>query len=79
MWQCDNCGYTDEDGSSFEEDLDAESGEKVRYCPECGSDEVYQVDEDEPDDNDLSEDEVDDEDEDEEWSDEEEPADREEW
>ncbi len=44
MWQCDNCGYTDEDGKSFEADFDPEAGENVRYCPECGSDEVYQVD-----------------------------------
>jgi hypothetical protein len=46
MWQCDNCGYTDEDATTFEEEYDAESGETVRYCPECGSDEVFQVDED---------------------------------
>jgi len=49
MWQCDNCGYTDEDGTTFEEDAGEGVGETVRYCPECGSDEVFMVDEDEDD------------------------------
>ena len=80
MWQCDNCGYTDENGTTFEEELDPESGENVRYCPECGSDEVYQVDEDdEPEANDLYDDEDSDDGDDEgdgEWGEEEE---REDW
>ena len=65
MWQCANCGYTDEDGSTFEEEIDPENPDEiVRYCPECGSDEVYQVDEE--DDDDLYDDD------DEEWEDEDE-------
>ena len=34
MWQCDNCGYTDEDGSTFEEEYDRESEDTLRFCPE---------------------------------------------
>ena len=51
MWQCDNCGYTDEDGTTFEEEVvesseaSDEAQEAVRYCPECGSDEVFLVEE----------------------------------
>ena len=58
MWQCDNCGYTDEEGTTFEmhneqdEDTDDEE-EVVQYCPECGSDEVFLVDED-PEEEDLA-------------------------
>ena len=74
MWQCDNCGYTDEDGTTFEEEIDEENpDEVVRYCPECGSDEVYQVEEDEIGDEEEYEDdeeEEEDEDEDEDWDDE---------
>lgn len=40
MWQCDNCGYTDEDGTTFEEETEESLEDTVRYCPECGSDEV---------------------------------------
>ena len=40
MWQCDNCGYTDEDGATFEEETEESLEDTVRYCPECGSDEV---------------------------------------
>ena len=47
MWQCDNCGYTDEDGSSFEEETEPGQKDAVRYCPECGSDEVFMVDDEE--------------------------------
>jgi Zn finger protein HypA/HybF involved in hydrogenase expression len=47
MWQCDNCGYTDEDVTAFEEDTEEGLEDTVRYCPECGSDEVFQVDDDE--------------------------------
>ena len=67
MWQCDNCGYTDEDGTTFEEQV-TENGEDEeetsRFCPECGSDEVFEVDEDEDaddfDDSDMDEDDDDD-------------------
>lgn len=45
MWQCDNCGYTDEDGTTFEEETEEGSEDTVRYCPECGSDEVFMVEE----------------------------------
>jgi len=44
MWQCDNCGYTDEDGTTFEEETEEALEDAVRYCPECGSDEVFLVD-----------------------------------
>ena len=44
MWQCDNCGYTDEDGSTFEEETEESLEDAVHFCPECGSDEVFQVD-----------------------------------
>ncbi len=44
MWQCDNCGYTDEDGTTFDEETEKGQEDAVRYCPECGSDEVFQVD-----------------------------------
>jgi len=70
MWQCDNCGYTDEDGTTFEEEVDEENpDEVVRYCPECGSDEVYQVEEDEIGDEEEFEDEEDEDEEedDEDW------------
>jgi hypothetical protein len=51
MWQCENCGYTDEDGTTFEVEVDEDNPEEsVRYCPECGSDEVYQVDDGEEED-----------------------------
>jgi ribosomal protein L37AE/L43A len=50
MWQCDNCGYTDEDGTTFEEETEEGSDETVRYCPECGSDEVFMVEEGDDDD-----------------------------
>ena len=71
MWQCDNCGYTDEDGTTFEEEIDEENPEEVvRYCPECGSDEVYQVDEDDIGDEEDYEDEEEDEEEDDDWDDE---------
>ena len=57
MWQCDNCGYTDEDGTTFEEETEESLEDAVRYCPECGSDEVFLVDEEEdlspPDEEDL--------------------------
>jgi hypothetical protein len=49
MWQCDNCGYTDEDVTAFEEDTEEGLEEPVRYCPECGSDEIFQVDDDDDD------------------------------
>jgi|GEM_PF-1137625 len=49
MWQCDNCGYTDEDGTTFEEETEEGMEEPVRYCPECGSDEVFLVDDEEED------------------------------
>ena len=50
MWQCDNCGYTDEDGTTFEEEAsETNPDEVVRYCPECGSDEVYPVEEEDDD------------------------------
>jgi ribosomal protein S27AE len=45
MWQCDNCGYTDEDGTTFEEETEESLEDTVRYCPECGSDEVFLKDE----------------------------------
>jgi len=45
MWQCDNCGYNDEEGTTFEEEIEAGPGPAVRFCPECGSDEVFLVDE----------------------------------
>ncbi len=62
MWQCDNCGYTDEDGTTFEKEVSEENPDEViRYCPECGSDEVYMIDEE--DDEELFEDEEEDEDE----------------
>jgi ribosomal protein S27AE len=72
MWQCDNCGYTDEDVSSFEEETEEGIEDTVRYCPECGSDEVFLVDDDEVDADDFvengaeaeAEDEAEDEDED---------------
>ena len=70
MWQCDNCGYTDEDGSTFEEEIDEENPEQVvHYCPECGSDEVYQVDadDDEEDDDDDELEEAEEEEDDEDW------------
>ena len=44
MWQCDNCGYTDENGTTFEEETEEGMDETIRYCPECGSDEVFLVD-----------------------------------
>jgi ribosomal protein S27AE len=44
MWQCDNCGYTDEEGVTFDEETSEENpAETVRYCPECGSDDVFLV------------------------------------
>jgi len=43
MWTCQNCGYSEEAGDSFEEELD-DDGEVLRYCPECGSDEVVRGD-----------------------------------
>jgi ribosomal protein S27AE len=49
MWQCDNCGYTDEDGTTFEEETEEGMEEPVRYCPECGSDEVFLVDDEDED------------------------------
>jgi hypothetical protein len=49
MWQCDNCGYTDEDGTTFEEEREEGVEGPVRYCPECGSDEVFLVDDEEED------------------------------
>jgi segregation and condensation protein B len=69
MWQCDNCGYTDEDGSTFEEEIDEENPEQVvHYCPECGSDEVYQVDADDDEEDDDEElDEAEEEEDDEDW------------
>ena len=61
MWQCDNCGYTDEDGATFEEEPKGSNPEApVRYCPECGSDEVYAVEEDEEDLDDEEDDDDDD-------------------
>jgi hypothetical protein len=61
MWQCENCGYTDDDGSTFEVEVDDESSETVRYCPECGSDEVFLMDElDDDSDSPFDEDEDDD-------------------
>ncbi len=81
MWQCDNCGYTDEDGATFEEEPKGTGPEAaVRYCPECGSDEVYAVEEDEEDLDDDEEDEDDDDEED--WDEdfeEEEEENEEEW
>jgi len=57
MWQCDNCGYTDEEGVTFEEETSTENPEEtVRYCPECGSDEVFLVEEMDEDDEDDDED-----------------------
>jgi predicted nucleic acid-binding Zn-ribbon protein len=56
MWQCDNCGYTDEDGTTFEEETEEGSEETVRYCPECGSDEVFIVDEEGEGDDDFEDD-----------------------
>ena len=50
MWQCDNCGYTDEDGTTFEEETEEGMEEPVRYCPECGSDEVFLVDDEDDED-----------------------------
>ncbi len=90
MWQCDNCGYTDENGTTFEEEVSEDNpAEVVRYCPECGSDEVYAVDDDEEEN--LDEDEEDDdfedddeedldedEDEDEDWDDDEDEEDEDE-
>jgi len=55
MWQCDNCGYTDDDGTTFEAETEEGSTETVRYCPECGSDEVFMVDEEGGDDDDFEE------------------------
>lgn len=66
MWQCDNCGYTDEDGGSFEEETQEGVEDSVRYCPECGSDEVFEVDDDQ-DPDDL--DDEDDDDLDDDWDD----------
>jgi RNase P subunit RPR2 len=85
MWQCDNCGYTDEDGSTFEEEAsETNPDEVVRYCPECGSDEVYAVEEE--DDEDFEEDEEEEEEEedeeeedDEDWDEDFEEEDEEEW
>lgn len=83
MWQCDNCGYTDEDGATFEEEpKGAKSEVPVRYCPECGSDEVYAVEEDEEDlDEDDDEDEDEEDDDEEDWDEdfEEEEENEEEW
>jgi len=56
MWTCQNCGFSDENGDSFEEEYDPESEETVRYCPECGSDEVFLVEEEEGSDADMFED-----------------------
>ena len=79
MWQCDNCGYTDEDGATFDEEPKGTVPEEVvRYCPECGSDEVYAVEEDEED----LDDEEDDDDDEEDWDEdfeEEEEENEEEW
>ena len=55
MWQCDNCGYTDEDGTTFEEETEEGMEEPVRYCPECGSDEVFLVDDEDEDDDEVEE------------------------
>jgi len=60
MWQCDNCGYTDEDGTTFEEETEEGSEDTVRYCPECGSDEVFMVDEEGEGDDDFEDDDGDD-------------------
>jgi rubredoxin len=80
MWQCDNCGYTDEDGATFEEEPKGSTPDAVvRYCPECGSDEVYAVEEDEED---LDDEEDDDDDDEEDWDEdfeEEEEENEEEW
>jgi ribosomal protein S27AE len=81
MWQCDNCGYTDEDGATFEEEPNETNPEEiVRYCPECGSDEVYAVEEEDDDDPDEEEEEEEEED-DEDWEEdvEEEEEEEEEW
>ena len=62
MRQCDNCGYTDEDGGSFEEETEVGQKDAVRYCPECGSDEVFMVDDKETGEDDVSPDQKTDED-----------------
>jgi len=46
MWVCQNCGTSDETEDVFDEELDVVTGETVRYCPECGSDEVIEADDD---------------------------------
>ncbi|NNF08219.1 MAG: hypothetical protein HKN21_15755 [Candidatus Eisenbacteria bacterium] len=48
MWTCQNCGYSDETGETFESEFQDMTGETVRYCPECGSDEVFFIEGDEP-------------------------------
>ena len=81
MWQCDNCGYTDEDGTTFEEEAsETNPDEVVRYCPECGSDEVYPVEEEDDDFEDDEEEEEEEEEDDEDWDEDlEEEEEEEEW